>query len=175
MQCHATSASLGCNGKMCSYCFARGPAWVNPGCARHAYQHLAAACANGAAASHQSLGCMRSDSESGLEDGCEGGAVTQEPLDVAPRPLSLLAPIRFAECPPDGRGNMATFAAVKPGVHALTWGGTVWGGDSAGVWKHLAPRNVHHIWSTVGAFAAIQANGVVVTWGHPSCGGKLAP
>ena len=47
----------------------------------------------------------------------------------------------------------------------MTWGHTAYGGKSSGVQDQL--KNVQQICGTRGAFAAILADGSVVTWGHP--------
>ena len=51
----------------------------------------------------------------------------------------------------------------------MTWGHPK-GGDSSRVQNQL--RNVQQICGTGGAFAAILADGSVVTWGHSDCGGS---
>ena len=46
------------------------------------------------------------------------------------------------------------------------------GGDSSNVKEQL--KNVHHIQATYGAFAAILADGSVITWGDPTFAGPPA-
>ncbi|CAE7264695.1 unnamed protein product [Symbiodinium sp. KB8] len=74
------------------------------------------------------------------------------------------------------------FAALLWDGSVVTWGSRKCGGDSSAVKEEL--RNVQHIigtrcayedygddWANDGAFAAILADGSVVTWGSPACGG----
>jgi hypothetical protein len=54
----------------------------------------------------------------------------------------------------------------------VTWGNPDNGGDSSSVQDQL--MNVQQICGTLGAFAAILADGTVVTWGHATYGGDRA-
>ena len=54
----------------------------------------------------------------------------------------------------------------------VTWGNRRLGGDSTAVQGQL--RGVDQIQATVGAFAAILADGSVVTWGDADCGGDTS-
>ena len=57
----------------------------------------------------------------------------------------------------------------KPRVLHLPWGDPRSGGDSSAVKDQL--RSVQRIQATHRAFAAILADGSVITWGHPDFGG----
>ncbi|CAE7929930.1 unnamed protein product [Symbiodinium necroappetens] len=74
------------------------------------------------------------------------------------------------------------FAALLWDGSVVTWGSRKCGGDSSAVKEEL--RHVQHIigtrcayedygddWANDGAFAAILADGSVVSWGSPACGG----
>ena len=62
------------------------------------------------------------------------------------------------------------FALWYPGCNKIvTWGDPNVGGQSAGVQDEL--RNVQEVHATAYAFAAILADGTVVSWGNPFCGG----
>ena len=67
------------------------------------------------------------------------------------------------------------FAAIKADGSVVTWGRTVFGGDSSSV-ASLLQNGVVHITESAGghggAFAAIKADGSVVTWGSANFGGK---
>ena len=63
-----------------------------------------------------------------------------------------------------------TFALLcSGGDRVVTWGKPDWGGDSSEVQDHL--KDVQQLQATLGAFAAILADGSVVTWGSPDRGG----
>eukprot|EP00435_Cladocopium_sp_Y103_P039352 s553_g10.t1 len=80
------------------------------------------------------------------------------------------------------------FAAILEDSSVVTWGDPENGGDCSAVRDRLKlagiegvrgnppqPRkNVVHIHSTYGAFAAILEGGTVVTWGYPSDGGDMS-
>ena len=51
----------------------------------------------------------------------------------------------------------------------MTWGNAHFGSDSSAIRDQL--RGVQQIQATDSAFAAILADGSVVTWGVPICGG----
>ena len=55
------------------------------------------------------------------------------------------------------------------GDRIATWGEQCYGGDSSAVQDHL--KNVQQVQGTMGAFAAILADGSVVTWGDRNSGG----
>jgi len=62
------------------------------------------------------------------------------------------------------------FAIWCCGGHGIvTWGNPYYGGDSSAVRDQL--KNVQEVQATLGAFAAILADGSVVTWGAPNRGG----
>ena len=65
----------------------------------------------------------------------------------------------------DVSGSQAFALWCCGGSRILTWGHPRNGGDSSAVQDQL--RNVQQVHSTSGAFAAILADGSVVTWGHP--------
>eukprot|EP00435_Cladocopium_sp_Y103_P017862 s3160_g4.t1 len=84
-------------------------------------------------------------------------------------------------------GDMLTVVAQQPKIAAtrkafamwcvggngiVTWGDPIDGGDSSRVQDQL--RNVQHISGTDQAFAAILADGSVVTWGRPDYGYAFA-
>ena len=53
----------------------------------------------------------------------------------------------------------------------VSWGNEEEGGNCGAVLEQLA-ADVHHIYSTGRAFAALKVDGSVVTWGHASFGGN---
>eukprot|EP00435_Cladocopium_sp_Y103_P009057 s568_g2.t1 len=71
------------------------------------------------------------------------------------------------------------FAAIRDDGSVVTWGHPEYGGVSAAVQDRLRDltgsgtlgRNVQQIYASLGAFAAIRADGAVATWGHPAYGG----
>ena len=56
------------------------------------------------------------------------------------------------------------FATILADGSVVTWGDSLYGGDSSKVQGQL--RNVQQICRTEFAFAGILADGNVVTWGH---------
>ena len=64
--------------------------------------------------------------------------------------------------------NYAFAAKLHDGT-VVTWGDSLFGGDSSVVQSRLV--NVDTIYSTKFAFAAKLQNGTIVTWGDSECGG----
>ena len=61
---------------------------------------------------------------------------------------------------------------LQYGVRETTWGRPDCGGDSSAVRDQL--KDVRQVQGTDGAFAAVLADGSVVTWGKPGYGGNTA-
>ena len=76
------------------------------------------------------------------------------------------------------------FAAILADGSVVTWGNPFGGGDSSAIRNQRGHggggdssavqdqlRNVHQVQATKSPFAAILADGSVITWGYPGCGG----
>jgi uncharacterized protein YjbI with pentapeptide repeats/alpha-tubulin suppressor-like RCC1 family protein len=66
--------------------------------------------------------------------------------------------------------NLGSFAALKSDGSIVTWGYSVYGGDSSSVSANLS-SGVVSICNTYYAFAALKSDGSVVAWGHSLYGG----
>ena len=66
------------------------------------------------------------------------------------------------------RNNYA-FAALKTDGSVITWGDSIYGGDSTGITG--LSSGVTRIFSTAYVFAALKSDGSVITWGDSSLGG----
>ena len=62
--------------------------------------------------------------------------------------------------------NENAFAALKTDGSVVTWGSSLFGGDSSSVSSSLS-SDVSVVYSNFGAFAALKTDGSVVTWGDP--------
>ena len=69
--------------------------------------------------------------------------------------------------------NWYAFAVLKSDGSVVTWGQSVYGGDSSAVAARLS-SNVSAVYSNQYAFAALKNDGSVVTWGKPEYGGNFA-
>jgi Ca2+-binding RTX toxin-like protein len=67
--------------------------------------------------------------------------------------------------------NRAAFVALKTNGSVVTWGFSLWGGDSSSVASQLS-GGVTQIFSTNQAFAALKSDGSVITWGDGNYGGN---
>lgn len=65
--------------------------------------------------------------------------------------------------------NRYAYAALLDDKRVVTWGDTIYGGDSSVIESQLT--NVVSIQATEKAFAALKSNGSVVTWGWSGYGG----
>jgi hypothetical protein len=66
--------------------------------------------------------------------------------------------------------NSYAFAALKSDGSVVTWGSSLYGGNSSSVASQLT-SGVTQIFSARTAFAALKSDGSVVTWGDPDSGG----
>jgi|688.fasta_scaffold01612_12 alpha-tubulin suppressor-like RCC1 family protein/pimeloyl-ACP methyl ester carboxylesterase len=66
--------------------------------------------------------------------------------------------------------SLGAFAALKSDGSVVTWGSSLFGGDSSGVASQLR-SGVEQIFSNCYAFAALKSDGSVVTWGYSLYGG----
>jgi len=65
--------------------------------------------------------------------------------------------------------NAGAFAALKEDGSVITWGLSLYGGNSSGV---DLSGGVNQVFSNTYAFAALKNDGSVVSWGHSSYGGN---
>jgi alpha-tubulin suppressor-like RCC1 family protein len=66
--------------------------------------------------------------------------------------------------------NQSAFAALKSNGSVVTWGDSLYGGNSSSVANSLS-SGVKAVYSTGYAFAALKNDGSVVTWGQANSGG----
>ena len=70
-------------------------------------------------------------------------------------------------------GNQKAFAALRSDGSVVTWGDSLYGGDSSIVASSIDGNvEVTEIYSTKNAFAVIRTDGSVVTWGDATGGGN---
>ncbi|MGD9971217.1 MAG: DUF4347 domain-containing protein, partial [Sulfuricurvum sp.] len=68
--------------------------------------------------------------------------------------------------------NTSAFAALRADGSVVTWGSSIYGGDSSSVASQIdGTLDVTQVFSAYRAFAALRTDGSVVTWGNSSYGG----
>ncbi|WP_413360828.1 Ig-like domain-containing protein [Prochlorococcus sp. MIT 1201] len=85
---------------------------------------------------------------------------TETTSDLQRTAIPVASPVRSAH----ESSNSSAFAALKDDGSVVTWGHSVFGGDSSSVATELS-SGVNQIFSTSTAFAALKDDGSVVTWG----------